>query len=122
MRMGNTVRVAVVNGSSDSPVLGKDLELMVVPPRGAEVLADGPVAWENGSAPVSAFRAQRAVFTRALLRPGRRWEVCGVRNARGRVRATVRWQDADGRWREVTAREADTQSVKSADRRAEGLP
>jgi len=86
------------------------------------VLADGPVTWESGKEPVSAARGERALFSRPMLRPGRSWAACRIENARGLVRAIVRWQGADGRRHDVTAREPDGVAASPEGVRAEGLP
>lgn len=97
-REGRTVRVSVWNAGVDALLPEGGIRLEVAPPRGAEVLADGPVAWQRGNEPASALRGDRAVFTQALLRSGHRWEVCRVENCPGPVQARVRWKGSDGRW------------------------
>jgi hypothetical protein len=121
-RNGSAVEVTVRNPGTDSPPLGEEVSLAVTPPRGGGVTADGPVTWENGNEPASAARGERALFSRPMLRPGRSWAACRIENARGPVRAIVRWQGADGRWHEVTACERDAVAAGAEGARAEGLP
>jgi hypothetical protein len=104
-RAGGTVRVTVRNQGLDPPPLPEGLTLEVTPLREATVLADEPVFWQEGAQPASARRGDRAVFTRPLLRPGRRWEVCRVANCAGPVAVVARWRVGDGRWRTLTARD-----------------
>jgi hypothetical protein len=118
-RSGSSVAVTVRNSGSDSPLLGDGLTLGVAPPRGAAVLADGPVTWERGNELASAARGERAVFSRPVLRPGRSWEACRIEGARGPVQANVRWRGADGRRHEATACDRDLLSASAQRRQAE---
>lgn len=121
-RRGSAVSVTVRNPGADSPLLGEEVSLVVTPPRGGVVLADGPVAWETGNEPASAARGERALFSRPVLRPGRSWAACRIESARGPVQAIVRWQGADGRRHEVTACEREVVAAGAEGARAEGLP
>jgi uncharacterized protein DUF3142 len=99
-RADRAVRVTMLNHGLDSPLLTHGIELEVLPPAGAEVQADGPVAWRRGGERASALRGDRAVFVRPLLRPGSRWEACQVDPALGSVQATIRWRGLEGQWHE----------------------
>jgi hypothetical protein len=119
-RSGSAVEVTVRNPGTDSPPLGEEVSMAVTPPRGAVVLADGPVTWENGKEPASAARGEHALFSRPMLRPGRSWTACRIESARGPVQAIVRWQGADGRRHEVTAGERELVAAGAKGAHAEG--
>jgi hypothetical protein len=121
-RADRVVRVTVLNHGRDSPSLNGGIELEVLPPAGAEVRADGPVAWQRGGERASALRGDRAVFSRPVLRPGRRWEVCQIANCPGPVEATVRCEEGNRQWRARTARERDTRVGRREVQAAKELP
>jgi hypothetical protein len=119
-RADRTVSVTVLNPDVASPLLDEGITLQVLPPRGAEVLADGPVAWQRADEPSSARRGDRVVLTRPLLRPGSRWEACQVVSCSGPVQATVRWKGPDGHWQTRMAREPGRDGAGQGERQAEG--
>jgi hypothetical protein len=107
-RAGRTVNVSVLNSGIACPILDGGITVELLAPRGAEVLADGPVEWQWANQPASPLRGDRAVFARPLLRSGSRWEVCRVIRCPGPVQTKVRWQGLDGRWQTATTWEPES--------------
>jgi hypothetical protein len=94
-RQGSAVSIVVTNRGADAPAMPQGVRVEIVT-AGAEVEASSAVEYRLGETPCSPLRADRAVVSRALLRPGARWEACRVRNAGSAVSARVFWRDGRG--------------------------
>lgn len=68
-----------------------------------EVDAATHVDYRRGSEPCSPLRADRALLSRPLLRPGSEWTVCRLTRATGPVTAQLTWQDGERTSHSITA-------------------
>jgi len=94
-------RLVVRNDGIDAPRL----------PDGIRVTLTGELAdleieaaeYRCGDAPCSPLRADRALCSRTLLRPGSQWIVCRLPHAGARLSAHVMWSDGQGAPHALTA-------------------
>jgi hypothetical protein len=91
-RSGRSVLVRVVNRGTDAPLPSTGVRLEVKA-GGAEVVSNSPVEYRSGEEPCSPLRADRALLTRALLRPGETWEACRVSAPASAVTVHAAWED-----------------------------
>jgi len=101
-RRERDVTITVTNRGADPPLLPDGVRVEIVT-GGAEVEAASEVEYRLGETPCSPLRADRAVLSRAVLRPGARWNVGRVREASGAVSVRAFWRDDRGQEQVATA-------------------
>lgn len=101
-RRGREVLVTVMNHGVDAPLLTDGVRVEIET-AGAEVQAASDIEYRLGETPCSPLRADRAVLSRAVLRPGASWEVCRLRDAEDPVPIRASWRDGEGRMQVVSA-------------------
>jgi hypothetical protein len=101
-RSAEGTRLIVRNEGSDAPLLSKGAAVTLTGDlAGVESGAFGE--YRLGDEPCSALRADRAVFSRTLLRPGSQWTVCRLSSKAGRIAARLTWQDGTSLSHTITA-------------------
>jgi len=96
------VRLVARNHGMDSPRLPEGVQVELTGDL-SEVEADGPIDYRRGDEPCSSLRANRAHFSRALLRPGSQWIVCRFQRVSGHHSARLTWHDGAGQPQTITA-------------------
>lgn len=93
---GTQFLVTVTNRGIDAPLLPEGVRVEIAAPD-VEMEDVAVIEHRFGDSPCSPLRADRVSLTRALLRPGARWDVCRLRDLEGPVPIRVSWRDNQGR-------------------------
>jgi hypothetical protein len=96
------MRLVVSNEGADAPRLPEGVRVSLTGDL-RDVEPDAPAEYRCGNSPCSSLRADRVLFSRALLRPGSHWTVCQVAQTGARLAAQLTWRDGEDRVHAINA-------------------